>query len=577
MAANASGISAPPRRVLLGISILQALALGWLLLAYARGTWPSETPLAAFPIWTVVVMLPLLFLLALKRGNGRRMLLGAAVAIAVLLLTALYVGWQATPWGEFGLESLAFVYIVTMSLACFKGLMYLQRYSDRQPFDYSSLFLNSWRNFLVLCLSAIFTVLFWVLVRLWGELFDLIGINQFSRLFRMDWFIIPVLTIAFGRAVVIFRELTRVIDAITRLLSGLIRLLLPMVVAVAVLFLVALLLVGLDTLWSTGQGTRLMLWLLAAMLFFANAVYQDGTEAMPYPKAVHRLIYGGLCVTPVLGVLALYGLAERIGQYGWTIERSWAVVAWSFLMLFSLGYVYGIVRRRDGWTRELARVNTLMGIVVAVVMLLANSPVLDFRRISLASQVARVERGDIEAEALDFAYIRRNLARPGHLLIAEPERSDIELAPETQRAIAAAALDAGAAGLRLSRDEMRARFWRQMTYLPEPFDVPPGLRTRIDAAFTGPETKTALVRIDLNGDGQPEYVLIQQSGDDVWATWFRHVRGEWLIGLMQSSLPDGPIDFGSASIEVSDPEYRNLEIGGLILQPSQPPRPAQPD
>ena len=128
-----------------------------------------------------------------------------------------------------------------------------------------------------------------------------------------------------------------------------------------------------------------MLWLLAAMLFFANAVYQDGSETMPYPKAVHRLIYGGLCVAPILGALALFGLAERIGQYGWTIERSWAVVAWSFLMLFSLGYVWGIVRRRDGWTRELARVNTLMGIVVAVVMLLANSPVLDFRRISLAS------------------------------------------------------------------------------------------------------------------------------------------------------------------------------------------------
>ena len=570
MVSNASEIAAPPRRILLAISIAQALGLGWLLLSYARGTWPSEDPLFAVPLWTLVVMLPLWFLLALKRGNARRLLLGAAVAAGLLLLAALYVGWQATPWGEFGLESLAFVYAVTMSLACFKGLMYLQRYSDRQAFDYSSLFRNSWRNFLVLCLSAIFTVLFWVLVRLWGELFDLIGITFFSRLFRMDWFIIPVLTVAFGLAVASFRELTRVIDVIARLLSGLIRLLLPLVVIVAVLFLLALLVVGLDTLWSTGQGTRLMLWLLAAMLFFANAVYQDGTEARPYPRAVHRLIYIGLCVTPVLGALALYGLAERIGQYGWTIERSWAVVAWSFLMLFSLGYVYGIVRRRDDWTAELARVNTVMGIVVAVVMLLANSPVLDFRRISLASQVARVERGDIEAGALDFAYIERNLARPGYLLVNGADASGIELTDGARLAIAGAAHDAGASGDGLSDDELRARFWRELTYRPEPFDVSPGLRAEIERATYGLETKSVLVRIDLNGDGQDEYVLVHQNGDNVWAGWYRHDRGEWRGEPIQVSTMARTADLQSAPIEIRESEFSDLKIGDVLLELAQP-------
>jgi hypothetical protein len=570
MASNASEIAAPPRRVLLVISIAQAFAVSALLLTYARGTWPSEDPLFAVPLWTLVVMLPLWFLLALKRGNGRRLLLGAAVATVVLLLAALYVGWQATPWGEFGLESLAFVYAVTLSLACFKGLMYLQRYSDRQPFDYSSLFRNSWRNFLVLCLSAVFTVLFWVLVRLWGELFDLIGITFFSRLFRTDWFIIPVLIVAFGLAVVSFRELTRVIDVIARLLSGLIRLLLPLVVIVAVLFLLALLVVGLDALWSTGQGTRLLLWLVAAMLFFANAVYQDGTEAMPYPKAVHRLIYGGLCVTPVLGALALYGLAERIGQYGWTIERSWAVVAWSFLMLFSLGYVWGIVRRRDAWTAELARVNTVMGIVVAAVMVLANSPLLDFRRISLASQVARVERGDIEAEALDYAYIGRNLARPGYQLMNGEEQPGIELSEQTRLAIANAAHAAGASAGGLSDEEVRARFWRELTYRPEPFAVSPELRAEIERASYDAGTKSVLLRIDLNRDGQHEYVLVHRNGDNVWASWYRHVLGEWREEPILVSTPSTAVDLQSAPIEIRDSEFSDLKIGDVLLELAQP-------
>ena len=569
MASNASEISAPPSRVLLGISIAQAASLCALLWSYSRGGWPSEDPLWAFPIWTIVATLPLLFLIALKRGNARRMLLGAAIAAAVLLLAGIYTGWQATPHGEFDTASLTFVYAVTITLACFKGLMYLQRYADRQPFDYTSLFLNSWRNFLILSLSAVFTVLFWVLVRLWGELFDLIGITHFSAAFRTDWFIVPVMTIAFGLAVVIFRGLTRVIDTITRLLSGLIRLLLPLVVMVAVLFLLALIFVGLDALWETGQGTRMLLWLVAAMLFFTNAVYQDRTERKPYPRAVHRLIYAGLCITPILGALALYGLVERIGQYGWTIERSWAVVAWAFLMLFALGYVYGIVRRRDGWTAEIARVNTVVGIVVAVVMLLANSPVLDFRKISVASQIARVESGEIEASALDFAYIDRNLARPGYLVLENSGGAVASLDPGIRNAIADAARSSEISAATFSRDEIRARFWREMTYRPEPFTVPPDLHSLIDRGIYDPEASSALIRIDLNADGQDEFVMIQQGETYVESSWFQLADGKWRIEEMKVSMPGDPTDLMTEPIELRDPEFRNLGIGGALLQPIQ--------
>jgi hypothetical protein len=383
---------------------------------------------------------------------------------------------------------------------------------------------------------------------------------------------------------VIFRELTRVIDVIARLLSGLIRLLLPLVVIVAALFLIALAFVGLDALWSTGQGTRLMLWLLAAMLFFANAVYQDGREAVPYPKSVHRLIYAGLCVAPVLGALALYGLAQRISQYGWTIERSWAVVAWTFLTLFALGYVYGIVNRRDGWTAELARVNTGMGVVVLVVMLLANSPVLDFRRISLSSQLARVESGDIVAGALDFDYFDRNLARPGYLALTDPERGAPDLDPAKQRAIAAAARVASASESGALREDYRTRFWSALTYRPESFDVPPELRALIEQSIFDTAASSVLIRVDLNDDGQQEFVLVHQSENYVAASYFHRAAGEWQRQEMEVSLPGaateltsgatdltpGATDLVSGPIELKDPDFRNLEIGGVLLQPLQP-------
>jgi hypothetical protein len=239
-------------------------------------------------------------------------------------------------------------------------------------------------------------------------------------------------------------------------------------------------------------------------------------------------------------------------------------------MLFSLGYVYGIVRRRDAWTAELARVNTVMGIVVAVVMLLANSPLLDFRRISLASQVARVESGEIEARALDFSYIERNLARPGYLLLTDPEASGFALTPETRREIAAAVQFAAAANIRLSRDEILERFWRELSFRPEPFDVPQALRPMIEQLVRDPEASAALVRSDLNDDGQDEYVLVQDGGDYISPYWFRLVHGEWQTEEMLVSATSPVTDLRSGPVGIRQPEFRNLEIGGIRLQPVQP-------
>jgi len=201
---------------------------------------------------------------------------------AILALLAVYTGWQAEPFGKFPVSSLSMTFAFGIGLACFKALMYLQQRANEVPLTYQVLFTNSWRNFLVAALSAVFVLVFWLILVLWGQLFKVIEIYFFHELFTEDWFIFPVLSIAFGLGVIMFRDLMHVIDNISKLLHWLIKLLLPLVVTIAVIFLAALPVVGLDVLWSTGNGTALLLWLLALMLFFTNAVYQDGREANPY-------------------------------------------------------------------------------------------------------------------------------------------------------------------------------------------------------------------------------------------------------------------------------------------------------
>jgi len=555
---------------MLVIAVVQGILLFSLYRAFDANFWPSESPLWSYPLWTLAIAVPLLLLLSLSRGNEKRVVQLVALFAGVLALLAIYTGWQAKPFGEFPLWGLSFAFTCSITLACFKALMYLQQRADRVPLTYQVLFTNSWRNFLVTALSAIFVLIFWLILLLWGELFRVIKIDFFRDLFREDWFIFPVLGFALGLGVIIFRNLTRVIDNITKLLHGLIKLLLPLIVAVAVIFLAALPIVGLDVLWSTGRGTALLLWLLAVMLFFTNAVYQDGRETNPYPPIIHRLIFSGLCVMPIVSALSLYGLVLRLNQYGWSVERCWAFVVWLILTLIAVGYVVGIVRRRTEWTSDLARVNSGMGLVVLALMLLANSPVLDFRKISLSSQRHRVESGEIELREFDFWYTKQNLARPGYLAMEDMKEqvgdSDLDL-----RELITNPVNKWQAQRMRDNDDM----WANMTYRPEPFEVPESLHNFIAKQYYGGDQgEYVMIQLDLDADNQSEYLLFNLQGnriarsqlfyltDDGWKNGFLSNPG-WRYGgeATKDKIMEG-------KIEIVDPRFRHVEIGGVLMQPA---------
>jgi len=562
--------SSLPRVAMLIIAVVQGILLFALYRAFDTDFWPSDDPLWSYPLWTLAIAVPLLLLLSLNHGNERRVVQLVAGWAAVLALLAIYTGWQAEPFEEFPVGSLTFVFCASMTLACFKALMYLQQRANQVPLTYQVLFTNSWRNFLVTALSAIFVLIFWLILVLWGELFRVIEIDFFRDLFREDWFIFPVLGFALGLGMIIFRNLTRVIDTITKLLHALIKLLLPLIILVAVIFLAALPIVGLDVLWATGNGTALLLWLLAVILFFTNAVYQDGRETNPYAPVVHRLIFSGLCIMPIISALSLYGLVLRLNQYGWSVERCWAFVVWLILTLLAVGYVIGIVRRRAEWTIDLARVNRYMGLVVLGLMILANSPILDFRKISLNSQMNRVDAGQIELEEFDFWYAKQHLARPGYLAMEEMKRQVGDSDPDLLELINNPVNKWGAQRMRAA-DEM----WAEMLYRPEPFDVPGGLKGFIDKQYFGTtEGDPVMVQVDLDGDGQSEYLLfLLQEFGIAYSQFYYLTDTGWKGGILNHpgwryGGKEVHEMIKNGDIVIVDPRFKHLEIGGVHMQPS---------
>ena len=584
-----SSASAPalPRHLMLCLSLGQGLALLFLWRALDGETWPSQTPALNFPLWVFAIAWPGLLLLSLEQGSQIRALKLASLCAAVLLLPAIYIGWQASPFGAFSVGPLLVVFVITMLIACFKALMHLQLWVARTPTSYAALFSASWRNALVAGLSLLLSGGVFVILNLWGALFAVIGIDFFEELFMKDWFLFPVLAVAFGLGTLIFRRLVNLIDGITGLLEGLMRLLLPLALAVALIFLAALPFTGLAPLWGTGNGTALLMWLNAIALFFLNAVYQTG-RAAPYPSLMHRLLWPGIVLLPILSALALYGLYLRVDQYGWSLERCWAFTICALLALFSLGYAWTIIRHRDDWPQSLGRVNILMGWAVLALMLLVNSPLLDFRNISLGSQLGRVEAGEIELREFDFAYAWLFLARPGYLkmqaLIEEHEGEDPELAKIIQEARHAVS------------PPPAALLWRQLNFRPAPFDLPADARDSLESFLEDPYIGDPLVRgqdviygyyphaasnykdavllrQDLNQDGAPEYIYLAPHPQDdyyLFALCLYRDGEEWrrLPMILRRSIPDGA-DLAqilkNAEIRAAAPRFQDLQIGPLRL------------
>ena len=550
-----------PRNLMVVVAFAQGLVLLLLWRAMTHEVWPSQTPALNVPLWTVAITAPTLFLLTVEAGNLKRATLFVGAFCAALALLGVYIGWQASPIGAFPTGALIATFVLTMLVACFKGAMYLQQLAARETIRYPALFTRSWRNFLVFGLSWTLTVGVALVLALWGALFAVIGIDFFQELFRRDWFLFPVLAVAFGLGVFIFRRLTRVIDGVTSLLEGLMRLLLPLTAAVVAIFLAALPFTGLAPLWETGNGTALLMALNAITLFTVNAVYQADRHA-PYPLFVHRPLYVCVALLPVVSALSVYGLSLRVVQYGWTVERCWALTLALLFAAFSIGYTWSIVRHRDRWPAALGRVNVGMGWVVLGVMLLVNTPLLDFRKVSLASQFARVERGEIALRDFDFRYAREQLARPAWLrleaLAEEHETSDPELTALIRP------LPPGAPG---------ERIWESVTLRPEPFDVPEGLRTIAESEwYAGDRSTVVLIRIDMDGDGEAEYALLnaEAGGDYAWGTLFRQAGEEWVRFALDASAP-GALDVNAAlregTVGTVDPTLPDLQVGELVFRP----------
>jgi hypothetical protein len=401
-------------RIRLTLGLLQGVVLYFLYRAAKNQAWPATDALVFAPLLLVALYVPVLMISALGHLSGKtlwRWTLAATLIAAGLGWHDVWrsVGAPASDFGR-GLPGAHFPSPLLWVFGAFglyiaHALILASTADQRRIARYPTYFDIAWKLLIQIQFSGLFVAAFWAVLSLGAALFKLIQLSFLQDLLIEPWFAIPVTVFAFACAM----HLTDVRPAIVRGIRSLVLVLLSWILPVAVLivggFLLSLPFTGLAQLWATRHAAALLLSAAAALVILVNAAFQNGgvaNEVAGILRVSAKL--ASLLLLPLV-LIASYALGLRVVEYGWTTDRIIAAGCLLVAGCYALGYGWA-ASRRSGWLDAVAPVNIAVAFVVLALLLALFTPVLDPARVSVASQLSRLNSGRQSAETFDFDYLK---------------------------------------------------------------------------------------------------------------------------------------------------------------------------
>ena len=568
----------------LGIGLLQGLGLFWLNRAIeAQGwlcdstvagdcpriIWPGTEPLLFGPLLLVVAFLPMVLLAGVGRLRPLTLAIWTVVAGVALALLGLHdiARQSADTLSRAPFLSTPVILFSAAALFIAHHLVAAADLERRPTPGFPALFDTTSKAVVQLALSAGFTGAFWIMLHLGAALFRIIDLVFLEELLRKGWFAIPLTFLVFATAV----HLTDVRDGLIRgvrtVALMLLSWLLLVMTVLAAGFLAALPFTGLDGLWETGSATSLVLAAAAALIILINTAYQDG-RADNRPPAVLRVAVrvAAVLITPLV-VIAVWGLALRIGQYGLTPDRIIAAACALVGVAYALGYGWAALSpfwRKGDWMRPLEPTTVWTAVLAVAVILALFSPVLDPARLSVMDQVARLERGAVTPDKFDYRFLRFESGKAGQAALERLSRSsDAEVARRARDAQTDRDRQDYGPPPPVPVEKPTITSWPSGSTLPDTF-LPQGARFDDERGQCRPESDCVATSSDLNGDGRAEIILGTSHSLDVFEA---QANGTWqAVGYYDASnCKNGAKLIREGGLQIRRSPWPDIAIGGLDL------------
>ena len=372
--------------------------------------------------------------------------------------------------------------------------------------DPALLFDIAWTIFLRQLVGIAFAGLVWLVVLLSSALLELVGIRVIDRLIDLAPVPWALTGLALGLGLSVAHDLRAHLSPLPVL--RLLRLLAPVLLVVVAVFLLALPLRGLDGLFGRLSPALLLLSVAAgAVTVISAAADRDAAGAVRAPLLRRSAMGLSLLLVPLTG-LAIWAIALRVQQFGWTPARLAGMLCGLLLAGYAVAYTLAVLRGDwDAGVRQGNRWLALLSMAVAVLWL---TPLLSAEAISARSQAARLMAAqgpepDLAMEELAFDWGRpgrtaldrvvqaRGADDPlGQQIAALLEAPDRRTATEVRRATA--------------RAETFATLQAALPLRPTGMTLPDGA---FDAVNDWQITTWAEACARLDGAGRPGCVLLE--------------------------------------------------------------------
>lgn len=405
----------PARLVIVALALCSA-ALLWLAQRGMERHWVLFASTPTITTWYTLAIAPALITALLLRYPGHWLAWGAGLGVGLVLLPlGRYTGSQCDPGGSVSCSLVFTPYVIAIVLALGLLLPFAQVVTGgrRAQSWYATVFAAQWSNAVTRGSIFLFVGLGWLILWLWSALFALVGLHGLERLIAKPLCHYLASGLFVGTGLAYGRMQPAAMQGVLRLCFAGARVVLLCMAPLVLAFLGALAFTGLAPLWATGRGTMLLLAVVAMVTGQVSLVYGPGGGSCPYGRRTRWLVAAALLALPAYAGLAAIGLTLRVQQHGWSPMRLWAALATAVAMALALAGAVAVFYRRGPWLAPLGRWIMAIMLAVAVLLLLTQSPLLDWRRISVASQMDRLRRGVVAIEKLDLAALAK-LARPGH-------------------------------------------------------------------------------------------------------------------------------------------------------------------
>ena len=189
-----------------------------------------------------------------------------------------------------------------------------------------------------------------------------------------------------------------------------------------------------------------------------------------------------------------------------------------------------------------------MGLVVLSLMLLVNSPLLNFQSIATSSQLSRLGNGDIDNDNFDYHYFGNSLGRQGYLKLQALKAEMRTTYPEKVMLI-----DRMYKNIKHKPQEKinQVEFEKLVTFWPSKASFPTNL---IEIIFEK-ETENTWSRyiqnsyyflvVDLNKDEKEEFVIITENNNSTSGQLWQLKDNKWestymTVSYTHLTLPTTP-------------------------------------